>query len=272
MLSGGDPLAGVGGPILSRGLVEATHCGDPAPTIRIAAFDDTVTIDGDRLHWLGFQSCHIATSGVVVRAERHCVSAGRIQVQAHGDITVLGNHVLHWGFPNPGTLSIEGRGHHSGGGEIDVRSLTGSVRAIDRAIDNVNHHNGAAVNRVYAHGDVLLATSGACNSSQPGSSRPPSLMAVIDASTVGLGEGGTNELRSFGGAVRLLTADTEIRASTWGSAGVPGANYVIGCAGVFNGGLVVPADPETWDDSGVCNPSEPPALFLTPVDLGVTWR
>ncbi len=272
ILTGGDPVAGAGGEITVRGLVEAKHRGEPAPTIRLVALDDQITVDGQTLHWLGVQRRCTATSGVVVRATRNCEAAGRIEIQALGDVRLLGNTVWHWAFPNPGTVAIQGRGERSGGGVIDVRSIGGRVLAVDRAIDNVNHSNGAAINRVYARDDVVLGTTGRCNSVVDPTSEPPARMAVIDVSTVGHGQAGLNQIRSFSGGIQLLSADTVVRATAWGGAGTDGANDLTSNDGILNLGWVLPADTFGQDDIGTSSPAAPPALYATASSLGFVWR
>jgi PKD repeat protein len=272
IVTGGDPLAGRGGSIVVRGLVEAQHRGEPEPTVRLVAFDGAVTVDSEQLRWLGARQRVTQLTGVVVRATRNCDPAGRIEIQAAGDVTLLGNTVWHWSYPNPGAVAIKGHGERSGGGIIDIRSLGGRILASDRAVDNVNHSNGTAINRLYARDDILLLSSGRANSVRDPGTTVPTRMAVVDVSTVGPGEAGTNELRSFAGGIQLMTADTVVRATTWGNAGTDGANHLTSALGVANLGWVLPGDADGADDQGVVSPAVPPALFGSAGGLGVHWR
>ncbi len=268
IVSGGD-AAGLGGDIEITGRVRADY-PDLAPTIRIAAFDGEVRIDGRQLHWLSVGSLQLRTSGVVVRATRSTQHAGRIEIQGGRDVIVLGNTLGHWQFPNPGAVALEMPGNH-GGGTIDVRSTGGRILAFDRAFDNANHDNEYAVNRLWAAGDVVLQATGAANFVQPNSGWGPWQMPVADVRTIGNGTSGTNLVRSFAGRVELANADTVLLATPWSGAGAPGLNLLTSSLGVVNHGVVLPADPDGSDDLGVGTEAAPPPLFASPGSLGVWW-
>ncbi len=270
LLAGGDPVAGPGGDVVVAGLVEAVYHRAPAPAVRIAALDGGLTVIGTNLRQVIVRGRRITTSGVVVRASRStAAAAGRIELQAQGDLAVVGNTVQHFAYPNPGAVGIKLPGLH-GGGVIDARSIGGRILAVDRAFDNVNHDNGAALNRLWAAGDVHLLVSGVPNSS-PRPGKAAYRMPVVDVSTVGNASAGTNELRSFGGQVALVGRDTMVLATTWSPIGTPGINLLTSCLGVVNGGIVLPADAFTADDSGVCAPPAPPPLISGATALGVVW-
>jgi len=243
---------------------------DTAPVVRIAAFDGTVRIDGRQLHWLSIGALQLRTSGVLVRATRRTQSAGRIEIQAGGDVVVLGNTMGHWQFPNPGAVAIEIPGN-SGGGTIDVRSTGGRIVAFDRAFDNANHDNEQAVNRLWAAGDVVLQSTGAVNNVPVNCGWGPWQMPVADVRSVGNGTSGTNLVRSFAGRVELADANTVLLATAWSGAGTPGMNLVTSSLGIVNHGVVLPADLDPSDDSGVSMQTSPAPLFASPSSLGVWW-
>ncbi len=271
LLTGGDASAGFGGDIDIGGLVEAVYRAAPAPTIRLVAFDGAITVFGTALRRVAVQGRRISTTGVVVRTGRDNITdPGHIEMQALGDITVVGNSIQHFAFPNPGTVAVKMLGNH-GGAVIDVRSLGGRIIAIDRAFDNVNHDNQDAINRLWAAGDVHLFASGAMNSTPvPG---PLAFrMPVVDVTTIGNAQAGTNEIRSFGGEVAILLPDAMVMADAWGGGGTVGINLLTACVQVANSGVVYPADPVPGDDSGACAPAVPPALYADPSMLGVVWQ
>ncbi len=270
VLTGGDAAAGRGGDISINGLVEAIYRAAPAPAIRVASFDGKITVTGTTLKQVAVQGRRISTTGVVVRTDRDNIAdPGRIEMQAQGDIVVLGNTIQHFAFPNPGTIAVKMLGNH-GGGQIDIRSLGGRIVAADRAFDNVNHDNASAVNRLWAALDINLFASGAINST-PVPGPQARQMPVVDVSMAGNAQGGINEIRSFGGQVALLGADTLVLATAWSTAGVDGTNLLTSCTPLANGGTVLPADPVTSDDAGMCAPAVPPALFSDASGLGAGW-
>ena len=271
LVTGGAPQWGTGGDILIQGRVE-TEYREGAPTIRIVAFEGKVSVDSRSMHWLSVAGQRLSTSGVLLRAKKPNASPGRIEIQALGDVAISGNAIGHWAFPNPGAVAIDmhpcGGG---GGGVIDVRSLSGRILATDRAIDNSNHDNLLAVNRLWAAGDILLGATGAANCVQNPAVWSPMAMPVVNVGPSANGVGGRNELRSFAGGILLLNPNTVVLAGPLHGNGTPGVNLLTSNAGVQNGGTVSPADPVPGDDSGTVAPAAPQALFGSASGLGILW-
>jgi hypothetical protein len=96
-------------------------------------------------------------------------------------------------------------------------------------------------------------------------------MPVVDIRTIGNAIGGPNALRSYSGAVQILSPYATVLAGGFSAAGTPGANLLTSCLGLTNQGIVNPADLNTLDDAGVCSPTAPPASFTTAAALGVIW-
>lgn len=253
-----------------HGLVNATYRSGSPATINVASFGGQVTVDGNNLLWLDGCGWRFVTSGITVRSLMSSAAPGVINIQAAGDVSVHGNGLLHAFFGNPGAVAVE-TGQCSGGGTIDIRSLGGMVVAADRAIDNSNHANEFALNRLWAQGDIMLGTTGCWNWAPCCGGSNLALMPVVSAQSIGDGHGGTNELRSFSGMIQILDQNTLILAAATSPCGTWGTNLLSSCQGILNQGLVYPADLDIFDDSGLCSPPAPAPLFTSHLDFGVIW-
>ena len=173
---------------------------------------------------------------------------GRVEVQARDDVTVRGHGADPTGIARTSFAAIAaGTGtSNSQGGLVDVRSLNGSIIGFDRAFQSFGRYNTTARIRLLAAIDLSLTRPGATNSFNP----------VVDSGSSGGGPGGTNELRAHQGAI---TIGVNAVVSAVGT--TAGKNLLTACTGVTNIGTVNPADAVTGDDSNVCVPVAPTAIF-----------
>jgi len=241
-----------GGDIIIKGLVEASYKGGAAPTINVVASNGSITIDGNTFLGIESGTQRRITTGVVVRSTNDPVP-GRINLQARDDITVLGNTILQWQYPNCGAVAVKTGSNSAVGGTIDVRSTGGNIIASDRAFDNANRFNTNAINNLFAKGSITLSSTGRSNSVQSGD---PLLMAVVSTRAGSSGTGGTNTLRSYGGGISIGS-----KAQVLADGTASGTNLLTSCTGIINLGSILPADLNAFDDSGACTPSEPLPLF-----------
>jgi hypothetical protein len=244
-----------GGDITLNGLVMArgkAHTSGPRPNVRVAAFAGSVTVNGD--------SVEPFLDDVVVGGTAYDIfpgllswvtdssNPGRVEVQARDDVTVRGHG------PDPtgsvrtsfGAIAAGTGTSNSQGGLVDVRSLNGSIIGFDRAFQSFGRYNASARIRLLAATDLSITRPGATNGFNP----------VVDSASSGGGPGGTNELRAYQGSI---TIGTNAVVSATGT--TPGTNLLTACAGVTNNGTVNPADAVTGDDSNVCVPVAPTAMF-----------
>jgi hypothetical protein len=259
----------VGGDIFIRGLVDAAYKGGVAPTINIVSYGGEVTIDGRNFLGIEAGTQRRITSGVTMRST-HDPVPGNINIQALGDITVLGNRILQWQYPNIGAVGIKTASNSSKGGAIKVVSLEGKIIASDRAFDNANRFNTNATITLLAKGNIELTATGASNSVHYPASENAKAMAVVSTQGGDCGQGGTNTLRSYSGGISI-GPNTQVLANWTGRPGSSGTNLLTSCTGVNVGvdGQVNPADANTSDDSGVCG-SAPDAIYTDPgADFGV---
>lgn len=240
-------LACDGGNIEINGLVDASYKGALAATINIAAFGGAVTIDGNNPQGIEAGTQRPITSGVTVRSRRDPL-AGEIFIQALNDITVLGNRILDKIHPNFGAVAVKPQSTNgsSGDGRIFALSLQGKIVASDRAFDIANRFNGLNDITLRANGNIELSVTlfkdnGAADNTK----------AVVNSQGGSAGKGGTNDLRSFLGAI-LIGQKAQVLANFVGTPGSDGTNLLVSCLGITNNGTVLPADLVPGDDSGVC--------------------
>jgi hypothetical protein len=252
-----------GGDIVINGLVDASYKGlegGTGSTVSIVSFEGSVTIDGTNI--LGTDPA--VTSGVTVRATRGPVP-GAINIQAKGDVTVVGNAILNRTRPNYGAVALKTASRSAAGGVMAVQSLGGRIVASDRAFDNANRSNANARIDLAARGDIDMSVTSSVNQGASTNAK-----AVLTTQSTTGGQGGTNALRSFSGAI-LIGANAQSLA-TAGSGGTSGQNLLTSCAGVTNNGTVAPPDLVPGDDSGVCTPAAPTPTFTDcETDFGVVF-
>ena len=243
------------GDIVLNGLVmgqaHAHVTGAPKPNIRVAAFNGSVTINGNTStpqlndYSLGGGQYDIypgllswVTSGQI---------PGKVEVQASGDVTVRGHGSTGTGAHTSyaavaaGTLTSDAQG-----GLVDVRSLTGGITGTNRAFQSFGRYNGSSRIRLWSKLNMSLTRPGSDATFNP----------VVDSSaTASPSQGGTNELRSYCGSITI-----GVNALISATGATPGTNLLTASTGVFNGGSVNPADANTGDDTGGCSPG-PEALY-----------
>lgn len=225
-----------GGNIEIGGLVRALYKGGTPATVNVSALKGAVTIDGtsdlgpEVIDGLQYR----VTSGVVVFSTRD-PRPGTIRIQADGNVTVLGNHILEQGRTQFGAVAVKTGSSSSQGGTIDVRSLGGRIVASDRAFDNRNRYNATAVITLLARDAIELSVTAAVDNGAADNAKP-----VVNVGAGSGGQGGTNALRSFSGDISI-GAQVELRADFMKPSGSSGANDLTACTGVLNLGTVVPA-------------------------------
>lgn len=244
------------GNIVINGLVRAIYKTGIAPTINIVSFDGAVTIDGNNdfgeqvIEGTAFR----VTSGVVVFST-HDPHPGKINIQAQGDITVKGNHILNRYRTQFGAVAVKTGSNSSAGGAIDVRSIGGKIIGMDRAFDDANRYNTAAKIGLLAKGDITLSVTAAKDDGAANNTKP-----VVSTQGGNNGKGGTNTLRSFSGGINI-GANAQVLADFAPAPGANGTNLLTSCTGVNNLGTVKPADLIPGDDSGVCTPAAPDPIW-----------
>jgi uncharacterized repeat protein (TIGR01451 family) len=254
------------GNIAINGLVEASYKGARPSTINIVSFDGSVTIDGNNYFGIESGTQRRITSGVHVFSRRDPLG-GTINIQAKDDITVLGNTILVWQYPNFGAVggnkqATNGQGN---GGDLNVVSLQGKIVASDRAFDLANRFNQKATIDLAAKGNIELSATGRTNSVHYLPPHPagvdPLLMAVVSTQAGDTGKGGTNTLRSYSGGI-LIGPKAQVLANWVDRPGSNGTNLLTSCTGVVKDvlGVVNPPDLVPGDDKDVCDPG-PMGLF-----------
>jgi hypothetical protein len=243
------------GDITLNGLVMAqAHAhvnGAPKPNIRVAAFNGSVTINGNTStpqlndYSLGGGKYDIypgllswVTSGPI---------PGKIEVQASGDITVRGHGSTATGaYPSYAAIAAGSLTSDAQGGLVDVRSLNGKITASDRGFQSFGRYNATSRIRLWSAGNIALSLLGGNATFNP----------VVDSSSgASPSSGGTNEIRSYNGSVTVGTG-----AIVSAAAATPGTNALGACGGVTNNGTVTPADTNSGDEN-VCSPATPAPLY-----------
>lgn len=250
------------GNIVINGLVDASYKAKQASKINIASFGGSVSINGKNVFGTEVVAgaLRTVTSGVSVRSRRDPLP-GTIEIQAASDIYVQGSTLLDKNYPNYGAVAVKTMSTGSKGGLIDARA-GGNITLIDRALDNANRYNTAAVNRALAGGGIQLTVSGSVDNGASDIGKP-----VVNVQGGSGGQGGTNELRGEGSGVNV-GAGAKVLADSTGPNGSVGANIISGCTGVTEAGVVSPAD-GAGDNTGVCGVPDP--LFLDCGELGIVF-
>jgi hypothetical protein len=245
---GSDP-----GNIVINGLVDASYKAAIASTINIASFAGAVTIDGNNFQGIEAGTKRRITSGVTVRSRRDPL-AGKINIQANNDITVLGNSILAKLFPNFGAVAVKPHSTNgtSGDGAIVAVSLNGRIVASDRAFDIANRFNLLNDITLSAAGNIELSVTASIDDGAANNTKP-----VVNSQGGSAGKGGTNTLRSHSGGINI-GANAQVLANFVGTPGSNGTNSLTSCTGIVNNGTVAPPDPAP----GVaCAPPAPSPLF-----------
>lgn len=234
------------GNISIKGLVDASYRSGTPSTINIVSFLGAVLINGTSNFGSVVEGGTLrqVTSGVTVRSRRDPIP-GTINIQAYSNLTVVGNTVLDALHPNPSAVAIKTASNGSKGGTINARSLGGLILASDRAFDDANRFNAAAVIDLQAKFDIILSVS-----ADP--------QAVVSAQGGDTGQGGTNRLRSFSGEVEIGPG-AKVLADFTGRPGSNGANFLISCETLINSGTV---NPPATVVNGLCSPPAPDPLFI----------
>ncbi len=226
------------------------------PHIRVAAFGGAVTVKADTALPLYNDITVMGTKydlwgGLLswVLANTH---PGSVEIQAANDVVVKGHgRDNRKSFGAVAAITSTADPH---GGKIDVRSTNGTIQGTNRAFDTAGRNtagtNFAAVALHAAHA-ISLTRPGAQSSFNP----------VVDASGEGpQSRGGTNTLRAYQQNI-VLGPGSLVSAQATGSGGTPGANFLTACTGITNSTNTVPADTVPGDDSGMCAPTKPAALW-----------
>jgi hypothetical protein len=238
---------------LVMGQAHAHVSGAPLPNIRVAAFNGSVTINGNTATpqlndttiggakfdiYPGLLS--LVTSGQV---------PGKVEVQASGDITVRGHGSTGTGaYTSFAAIAAGTLTSNAQGGLVDVRSTGGKITGSDRAFQSFGRYNATTGRiRLWSAGNIGLNLLGGNATFNP----------VVDSSAGGSpSSGGTNEIRSYAGSITVGSG-----AIVSAAAATPGSNLLTSCSGVTNNGTVTPADTNTGDDSGTCSPATPAPLY-----------
>jgi hypothetical protein len=256
---------GAGGDIVITGTVRALHKSGPTPTINIVALVGAVTIDGRNDLGLETKAGTLfrRTSGVYTQA-LSATSTGSINIQALNNVTVYGNHILDKNRTQFGAVAIKSNNTNGlgGNGSIKAISLTGGVRALDRAFDADNRFDAGNSISLAAANDINLAVSAFVNDGAANNTK-----AVVSTQGGSAGKGGSNSLLASGGQVSV-GANALVRADAPG--GANGTNVLAGCtgAGVVRTGTVTPMD--ALGDDTSC-PAGPVALFTSCAAFGVPF-
>jgi hypothetical protein len=254
------------GNIVLNGLVMAqAHAhvtGAPKPNIRVAAFNGSVTINGNTStpqlndYSLGGGKYDIypgllswVTSGPI---------PGKVEVQASGDVTVRGHGSTGTGaFTSYAAIAAGTLTSNAQGGLVDVRSQTGKITGTDRAFQSFGRYNGSSRIRLWSASDISLSRPGTNTTFNP----------VVDTSATGSpSQGGTNELRSYCGNITIGT-----NALVTAAGATPGVNLLTASTGVVNNGTVTPADANTGDDTGPCSPGPAGIYSSCAADFNVVF-
>jgi hypothetical protein len=250
--------------IVITGLVRVEDTGGAAPQISIVAFGGSISIDGTTPMMPPEPSGRTLTSGVLAFSVQSPHS-GAINLQAWGDITVVGNHALDTdpSICNFGAVATKTDPHTGVGGEIFVRSLAGQIIAADRAFDNANRPNATALIELLAAGDIHLTVGPSMDAGAQDNSK-----IVLNTNVVGNGHAGTNILRSFSGGIYIGPGVHIVAAPL--SNGADGDNIFTWCAALTIDPLAVmiPA-PETTGPA--TDPAAPEPIFTDPSELGVSF-
>jgi hypothetical protein len=246
------------GDIVLNGLVmgqaHAHVTGGPKPNIRVAAFNGSVTINGNsstpQLNDTSvFGGLYDIYPGLLSWVTSGSIP-GKVEVQASGDITVRGHGSTGTGAHTSyaavaaGTLTSNAQG-----GLVDVRSLSGKISGTDRAFQSFGRYNASSRIRLWAALDMSFSRLGSNATFNP----------VVDSSAAGSpSQGGTNELKSYSG--RITVGAGALISATGATAGT---NLLTACTGVTNNGTVSPADANTSDDTGTCSPAAPAPLYTS---------
>jgi hypothetical protein len=254
------------GNIVLNGLVMAqahAHVTNaPKPNIHVAAFNGSVTINGNTatpqlnditvfggkfdiypglLSWV--------TSGPI---------PGKVEVQASGDVTVRGHGSTGTGaFTSYAAIAAGTLTSNAQGGLVDVRSLTGKITGTDRAFQAFGRYNGSSRIRLWSASDISLSRPGTNTTFNP----------VVDSSaTASPSQGGTNEIRSYCGSITIGT-----NALVTAAGATPGVNLLTASTGVTNNGTVTPADANPGDDTGACSPGPAGIYSSCAADFNVVF-
>ena len=255
------------GDIETNGLVLSrarAHGGGPRPDINVAAFDGSVTINGNTPEpffdeysisggrydlWGGLLSWVLSSD-----------QPGKIQVQAAKDIAVNrhGNDPTSPVRKSFGAVAAVTRTSDPHGGIVDVRSIGGNISGDNRAFD-VSGRNKVAPNiaqiLLKAAQSIGLTRSGATADFNP----------VSDASAAGSqSKGGTNDFRAFTGGI-TVNANAAVSAAATGSGSTNGQNQFTACGPIVNNGAVTPASVDTAD----CSVAAPAPIFASCADFGI---
>jgi len=264
----GVPDSLFAGNIVIEGLVRATYKGgtvstdpkiDTIPEIDIVNFKNSgqIIIDGTSAN--GATPVIFGKDGdgtpVVAGVHIKCLRdpiPGTINLQAVSDITVLGND---GSLPGSyGTVSVKTSSSNVVGGTINVRSLSGSITAQDRAFDVTGRYNRQVLPKTYA--TITLKANGPINLT---ATKP---LAVVDSSGSGSGStGGTNRIRSYSSGV-TVGPNAKVLATGVATAG---KNHLVGTP-VTILGTVNPANSVAPAVDPINDPLLP--LFPTLASLG----
>jgi hypothetical protein len=245
------------GDIVLNGLVmgqaHAHVTGAPKPNIRVAAFNGSVTVNGntttpqlnDTSVFGGLYDIYPGLLSWVTSGQ----IPGKVEVQASGDVTVRGHGSTGTGAHTSyaavaaGTLTSDAQG-----GLVDVRSTGGKITGTDRAFQSFGRYNGSSRIRLWSAQNLSLTRPGGDATFNP----------VVDSSAVGSpSQGGTNDLRSYCGSITI-----GVNALVSAAGATPGVNLLQAATGVTNNGTVNPADANPGDDAGGCSPG-PTALYAS---------
>ena len=255
----------VHGLVMGRASINAPN-PQSQPDINVAAFNGSFTLNADqatpKYNNFSFSgSTKDLWGGLLswVMGNKH---AGSVRVQAHDDIIVRGHgRSDHDSF---GAISAKAFAGSAYGGQIDVRSIAGTIMGKDRAFDvESRNHNESPVKakiNLEAAKSIFLWRLG------PNATFGPT---VDTSASGGQARAGSNMLRAFQQGI-TNNAGSIISALATGAGSTSGSNALETCAGIVNNGTITPADTTPANNTGSCAQSSPQPIWQGCQDFGLT--
>lgn len=256
-------VACCGGDVSISGAVTARHNSGTAPKIQVVSFHGRVSIDANTdFGEENFgNSVYRRTSGLLVFSIDQ-PPLGKIEVQARQDVTLLGNRQIAWWRDQTSALHVAPYSVNtsSEAGHIRVVSLEGKALLWDQSARFATRYNGNNQVKFEAKGNVEAAVTTSVNDGAPDNSK-------VVVSAFGAQPAGNITMRSYSGSVSI-GQNAKVWAKMEGG-GQPGSMTLTACTGTTVTGSIQPADSNTADDSGTCQPPAPTPIFESCSDLGI---
>lgn len=244
------------GLVMSRAKAHTPPVTQNRPNVNVVAFGGSVTINASTTAPLYNEYSYAGGKydlwGGLLSWVTHNTNPGNVRIQAKQDITVNGH-----GRDNRrsfGAVAAVTNTSDQHGGIIDARSLEGKITGTNRAFDvsgeNKGGTNVAKIN-LEAANSIALTRPGATSDFNP----------VVDASaTSGNSKGGKNFIHSYQQGI-TNGFQSLVSALATGTNSVSGTNNLTSCTGITNNGSITPPDANSGDNTGMCAPAAPAALF-----------